>query len=548
MPNRTACCSTVRRAGAGFTRFKTSPSQTVELYDVTDPNAPALMTGYSVQAGTNGYSLSFQASNAASHRYLAGLPGTYARPAEITPYSPADLRSTANGADYLLITHTAFYTDVLPLAAQRSNQGLRVKVIDVQSIYDEFNYGIFDPKAIHDFLEYAYQNWQSPAPQYVLLVGDGNYDPRNYKATNETVFIPPYLLPVDPWLTETASDNRFVTVNGDDNLPDMLVGRLPVKTRDEAATLVTKILAYEQSPANVDWNGNVLFVADNPDLAGDFYSYSNVVANDNLPAGYTPRKVYYGSTHTTIASAKTAILNEINAGKLMVNYVGHGSMMQWASENLLNNTSVPALTNSGKLPFFVSMACMTSYFFYPSPAGYDYSSINEALIKANNGGAIASWGSAGMGLASGQDFLNRGLYQAIFYNGQTRIGAAAVQAKLYLYAHSTSYTDLIDTYTLFGDPAMKLNVQAADLSVQLTAQPSEAIFSGQPITYTLTYRNSGSALATQVKIEMPLAESVSDITFSSSDAAINQVQTDPLAWEIADLAPGEGESSLSRAW
>ena len=257
----------------------------------------------------------------------------------------------------------------------------------------------------------------------------------------------------------------------------------------------TKILAYEQAPANVDWNGNVLFVADNPDSAGDFYSYSDMVAINNLPAGYTPQKVYYGRTHTTVASAKTAILSEINAGKLMVNYVGHGSMMQWASENLFNNTSIPALTNSDKLPFFVSLACMTSYFFYPSPAGYDYSSINEALVNATNGGAIASWGSSGMGLASGQDYLNRGLYQAIFYNGQTRIGAAALQAKLFLYAHSTSYPDLIDTYTLFGDPAMKLAVRPADLSVQLTTQPSEAIFSGQPITYTLTYNNAGSALA-----------------------------------------------------
>jgi hypothetical protein len=530
-----------KASGSWLYQVQNFSQPSVELYDVTDPNTPALVTGYTVQPGTNGYTLSFQVANATSHRYLAGLPNTYASPANIAKYNPADLMSAANGADYLLITHSAFYTDVLPLATQRSNQGLRVKVIDVQSIYDEFNYGIFDPKAIHDFLAYAYQNWQSPAPQYVLLVGDGNYDPRNYKGTNEPVFIPPYLLPVDPWITETASDNRFVTVNGDDNLPDMLVGRLPVKTRAEAAAIVNKILAYEQTPANVDWNGNVLFVADNPDSAGDFYSYSDLVANNNLPAGYTPQKIYYGSTHTSIDSAKTAILNEINAGKLIVNYVGHGAMMRWASENLFNNTSIPSLTNSGKLPFFVSMACMTSYFFYPSPAGYDYSSINEALVKAaNGGGAIASWGSAGMGLASGQDYLNRGLYQAIFSNGQTRIGAAAVQAKLFLYAQSTSYPDLIDTYTLFGDPALKLNVRPADLSVQLNAQPSEAIFSGQPITYTLTYNNAGSALATHVRIEMPLAEAVSNITVNSSGAAINQVQTDPLAWETADLAPGQG--------
>jgi uncharacterized repeat protein (TIGR01451 family) len=143
-------------------------------------------------------------------------------------------------------------------------------------------------------------------------------------------------------------------------------------------------------------------------------------------------------------------------------------------------------------------------------------------------------------LASGQDYLNRGLFQAIFYQGQTRIGAAAVQAKLFLYAHSTSYPDLIDNYTLFGDPAMKLNVRPADLSVQLAAQPSEAVFSGQPITYTLTYTNTGSALATQVRIEASLVEAVSDITVSSSGAPIEPVQSLPLAWDVASLSPGQG--------
>ncbi len=36
-------------------------------------------------------------------------------------------------------------------------------MVEVQDVYDEFGYGIIDPDAIHDFLAYAYSNWESPA-------------------------------------------------------------------------------------------------------------------------------------------------------------------------------------------------------------------------------------------------------------------------------------------------------------------------------------------------------------------------------------------------
>ncbi len=96
-----------------------------------------------------------------------------------------------NGADYILITHPDFYDAVQPLADYRHGQGLRVKRIDVQDVYDEFNAGLADPEAIRSFLEYAYTNWQAPAPAYVVLVGDGNVDPKNYQG-----FSPPPIFPL----------------------------------------------------------------------------------------------------------------------------------------------------------------------------------------------------------------------------------------------------------------------------------------------------------------------------------------------------------------
>jgi hypothetical protein len=143
---------------------------------------------------------------------------------------PSDLIHPANGADYLIITHQDFYTAVQPLANDRASRGLRVKMVKVQDVYDEFNFGLLDPQAIRDFLAYAYHNWQPPAPTFVLLVGDGTFDPLNYLGDLRPEFIPPYLADVDYWIGETAADNRYVSVSGDDFLPDMALGRLPVNT------------------------------------------------------------------------------------------------------------------------------------------------------------------------------------------------------------------------------------------------------------------------------------------------------------------------------
>ena len=117
------------------------------------------------------------------------------------------------------------------LAQFRRDQGLRVQVVDVQDIYDEFSGGLLDPHAIRDFIRYAYVNWPGPPPAYVLLVGDGTYDFLNNEGYNVKTFIPPFLANVDPVMGETAADNRYVTVVGDDAMPDLHLGRLPVNTR-----------------------------------------------------------------------------------------------------------------------------------------------------------------------------------------------------------------------------------------------------------------------------------------------------------------------------
>ena len=221
----------------------------IEVYDVTDPFAPQRFTGTSVSAAAP-YTVSFGDIASAAKRYLAVAPPAWRKPAAIeavtrpaSVYRPADLLSGANGADYIIITHRDFWAQAEALAVHRDRE-YRVALVDVQQIYDQFNGGLMSAESIRDFLAYAHDHWKAPAPIYVLLLGDGTNDMRKYRTTNNT-YVPPYLYLADPDLGETAADNRFVTFIGNDNMPDMHIGRFPVNTTEQAQVMVDKTINYE---------------------------------------------------------------------------------------------------------------------------------------------------------------------------------------------------------------------------------------------------------------------------------------------------------------
>ena len=422
--------------------------------------APIRILGGSIIPNGSLYQINFEQELSGEHRYLVLSPSRWLTPLAITQDVPSNLKDPTNGADYIIISHADFLDAIQPLATYRASQGLRVKVVDVQDIYDEFNGGVFDPQAIQNFLAYTYSHWIAPAPSYVLLVGDGHYDLQNNYGDSGPNYIPPFLGEFDPWIGETASDNRFVTVSGDDILPDMYIGRLPANSAAETTAMVNKILSYEQNPTQGDWNTHLTFVADNADAGGNFPALSDNIADNYLPEEYTAEKIYYGlppyddpDPNTRIAATQAAILNAINHGSLIVHYNGHASTGFWASETLFSITSIESLTNNSSFPFFIPMTCMEGYFIWP-----DYPSLAESIVRASEKGAIASWSAAGFGLGGGHDLLAQGIYTAFFNYGMTRLGMASTYGKYYLDANGPGYRDLIDTYNLLGDPATRLNV------------------------------------------------------------------------------------------
>ncbi len=458
-------------------------NSTIEAFDITDQFNVAWITP-TITPGSPYSTLQFTDASAPPRAYYA-LTATQRKTPTITLDTASNWRNPNNGADYIIISHGDFIPSVQPLATWRDTQLPRVQVVDVQDIYDEFNDGLIDPQAIRDFLAYAYGNWQAPAPWFVLLVGDGTYDPKGYCATpgvcsfttTNATLIPPYLRMVDPWYGETASDNRLVAF-GDgsgDTLPDMAIGRLPANNATEASAMVSKILNYEQNPPAGFWRSTISFVADSKytasgaiDGAGDFWASSDELYTNPLyaPASLTKERIYYNRcpscpappypTYTPASTARAAILSAINAGRLIVNYVGHGGHLVWSSDSIFSTTDLSELTNGGATPVMLEMTCLTGFFHSPSSS---LTSLAETHVRAAGKGTVASWAATGLGLDAGHSYLNKGFLNAVMNQGIAELGTAASYGKSYLIANAGGYVDLVDTYTLFGDPASRLQVQ-----------------------------------------------------------------------------------------
>lgn len=162
---------------------------------------------------------------------------------------------------------------------------------------DEFYDGELGPLAIQGFLRFSYTDWTTPKPVYLVSFGDGHFDNFNNYATNETNLIPAFLSDVDPLQGEVAADN----------LPDLLAGRLPVRTTAEAAAVVQKIMNYETTEP-VGWNEALTFVADNADDAGQYATDTDTMISTYVPVDYSAEKIYFGITHTTAPAVIRALL------------------------------------------------------------------------------------------------------------------------------------------------------------------------------------------------------------------------------------------------
>ncbi len=548
--------------GPGSWRYTASgfESPAIDLLDISDPTRPVVVTGANISAPCP-CGLAFGEAVTITARYAAVGASDVRAPLSLEPVGAPHLRSTALGADYILISPAAYLPALTPLVNLRASQNLRVVTANLQDIYDEFGGGIADPVAIRHFLAWAYANWQAPAPAFAVLVGDGHYDPKGHCLTpgvclngidtpSVSNLIPPYLRLVDPWIGETAADAQLIAFNDANSLPFMALGRLPVNSLAEAEAVIAKIVDYEQNPTPGEWHSKLAFVADNAyaangqlDPAGQFWQLSDkVVDNPQLvlpslsadrlylnicnPATYAhcnlPNPPY--PSYTSGPAITAAVIDAFNTGRVLINYVGHSATSSWAGSPVILRTSdLPQLSNGGKLPLTLDMTCLTGYYHQP-PA--KYAALSESLLRLNGGGSIASLAATGLSVTSGHDLMNEGFLDAVMQQGIYPIGLAAMAGLGNLYSGGRgNYLENLDTFLIVGDPATRLALAGGPPSA--TATPTA--------TSTTTPTATPTATASSTPMTTPTATTTSTSTPTATSTSTPSATVTPTS--TATLTP-----------
>ncbi len=460
--------SNVYYAVSGFS------SNNVDVFDVTDFANAAMVTPDSVSNGT-AYFGSRSTAGSSREYYAVGDKG-YLTVSSISAVQNSNLHGELSGADLIIVTAPDFLTQADELASwKESNDGLKSIVVTTTQIYDEFGCGIPDPTAIRDYLKYAYTNDQQ-LPSYVLLFGSGTYDYKGIVAKNSE-FVPPYESQESLYQTYTyCSDDYYVQFTAPlmQTPISMAIGRLPARTTGDADAMVSKIKSYESSPDYGSWRNLITFIGDQGlqtkgiDDGSLHTDSADLLAQNYTPASFDKRKIYlilYPVINTTqgrrIPQAAADIVNQVNDGTLIVNFVGHGAPNVWSYTHVFENAvTIPQLTNKNRLTLFVAATCDFSR--YDDPSQY---SGGELLVDSQQGGAIGVVSATRVVYATDNETINSGFFQNLLYARDSQHRPPAIGEALFETKQADYQLHTYIKYNYLGDPTVRIGMPLYDASV-----------------------------------------------------------------------------------
>ena len=455
-------------------------NQNAFVWDISNKHEPILMPKQ-FAAGT----LNFK-TNVGYKEFVAATGSAYFSPEFVGLVSYQNLHGLPQ-ADYLMVAHPDFIAQANRLAELHRSNGLTVHVITPQAIYNEFSSGMQDPGAIRRFTKMFYDRAlasdPNTKPKYLLLFGDGTYDPKNRLPDNNN-FIVTYQVPSSENMIEAMVVDDFFGMLDDDeaigaaDIMDIGVGRLIVSTNLQAKQMVDKIEHYMKNGSDFypvgnsccmgtqtdktfgDWRLQYLLMADNRENSGflKFDAEPQYAIGHGLSPEMNFNKLYMDAFPKVVTAGgerfpamMDAIDANIQRGVLVANYIGHGGEVGLADERIVTIDQVNAWNNIQALHLFVSATCEFTRFDDPVRV-----SAGEWVFLNPTGGAVAMLTTTrsvyiGVNTVIGIELMKRIFNR--YPDGQAyEFGELSRRTKNAASSSSSNKR----SFTLIGDPALRL--------------------------------------------------------------------------------------------
>ncbi len=497
--------------GSGFEYFQpgsasplkftlSNANESVVVYDTSDRYEPKRVQTVSASDASLAYQVTVPSGKYG--RFTIWDSTEFLSVSSITQKQFENLRDPSIQANHIIISHADFLSEAERLSAYRNRQELTSIAVDVEDVYDEFSWGVYDPAAIRDYLQYMWEVYdpENDSPFYACLIGDTTF---KYKNISEEIlernFLPTHTISkIDTSRTneETITTDDFFGWFGEHYVPDISIGRLCPSDREEARIIIDKIIDYEQSPEAGPWKNRVLLVADDNYAEKGAQNSDNFVTDteeveEYIPANFERDKIYLieyeFDNNFRKPEASEDLISAMNDGYLLVNFSGHGNNDVITHEEIFRGSRDIELVNNGNsLPLYLFFSCAVGRF-----DRVESTALSEMLQVRDGGGAIAVVAASRVTYQSLNNSFNKSFLSSLFDstdNPELRLGIAMQQSKKIESAHKNTYK-----YIFFGDPATRLmiprysfSVASIDTIMRLQKLDLEGSVSnnGEPVTFS----------------------------------------------------------------
>lgn len=453
----------------------------VSIWDVTDWQNPGNVN-YTKQ-GINGI---FKVNTDAQRIFMAFRNSNFLTPTYSGVVSNQNLHGLPQ-ADYLIVSPVQFFGEATRLANLHRSNGLEVHVVTQEQIYNEFGSGMQDATAIRWFAKMFYDRGldnNSKMPKYLLLFGDGIFDPKG-RVTGGNFVLTYQVAASENYTSALVADDYFGYLDDNEGfgLADKLdvgVGRLLISSNQIAKEQVNKIEHYMKNGSNFysnpgdcdcpvektkntfgDWRTKYVQIADDEQDDGKFV-YLDAEPQVEIVDGYRREmnadKIYLDA-YEQISTAggqrypqvNEAINDRMRRGVLVMNYVGHGGEVGVAEERVITVPQIQAWKNAANLPLMISATCEFTKFDDP-----DRVSAGEWASLNANGGAIALMTTTRSVYIGTNRRVMESFYKRVFERDSDSLpkpfGEVIRQTKNLM----VGFDENARSFTLIGDPALRI--------------------------------------------------------------------------------------------